>query len=574
MLKNGKTRFGCLCFFIFISLITFQMRAEKRTLIVTVGEHLDKRWNSIHAKQDGEIIKEALIKGQHFSENNITVIDGEKATKANVVTAIKTLIKETKQGDIVIFFFSGHGQLVTDISGDEIDGWDKALVLYDTEYANDKKRTSAETHLIDDDLSIYLKELRQKSGKTGDVVFFIDACYSGGILRDDYCSSNNDRGGDEYIIPTQNLLKETTGKQFYTDYKSSENGPELSPYVFISACASHQRTREYNQHGALSLVLSQVLYENLSRMDYASFFEIIKARKYKLGKEYVLCETPQIEGNINRLMFAGKAIDIPKHFTINRILESGDSKDKTLIINAGELAGLTKGTELSFYPVMTSDTKNTSPLYACKIDTCSLLESVVKVPSSSKIDIDSWAFVSKYLFPLEKKKEYIASKLREAWTPDRSISLGIIPVSHSYDKEKQTFSQNNPEFVYSDTFEIKVTNTGTNSLYFLLINVLPDNEIKRFYFKSPNNDNQTGNYIEPGESKAGKRFRVGEGSPPGLETLMVIATDKPADFSEIGSRAGNDNFEDILDLILDADRSPYTIQNISIDKKNYIIKPK
>ena len=49
-----------------------------------------------------------------FTDNTIT-----KPTKKNILDAFKTLLMNTKAGDLVFWLFSGHGSYVKDRNGDE-----------------------------------------------------------------------------------------------------------------------------------------------------------------------------------------------------------------------------------------------------------------------------------------------------------------------------------------------------------------------------------------------------------------------------------------------------------------------
>jgi len=69
-------------------------------------------------------------------------------------------------GDVLLVHYSGHGTYVNDLSGDENDGYDEALYLYDGP-------------LIDDDIRDILEGI--PDGAT--VVLLFDCCYSGTISR-------------------------------------------------------------------------------------------------------------------------------------------------------------------------------------------------------------------------------------------------------------------------------------------------------------------------------------------------------------------------------------------------------
>ena len=97
------------------------------------------------------------------------LLDG-KATRAGMVDALQRLIAKGKDGDTLVFTFSGHGSWLPDQNGDEDDGRDEMLCPHDI---------SQNQYLLDDDLAeIFGRKL------PGVSLFFIsDSCHSGSVAR-------------------------------------------------------------------------------------------------------------------------------------------------------------------------------------------------------------------------------------------------------------------------------------------------------------------------------------------------------------------------------------------------------
>jgi len=123
-------------------------------------------------QNDVLLMKNALL-SYGFEPSNIKILLDEKATKKNIWRAFNEwLIKSTKAGDEVVFYFSGHGTQVIDRDHDEEDGWDETLCPYDI----DPK--TGDNAIIDDELSTWLRMLKKRY-----VTVIIDSCYSGGATR-------------------------------------------------------------------------------------------------------------------------------------------------------------------------------------------------------------------------------------------------------------------------------------------------------------------------------------------------------------------------------------------------------
>jgi uncharacterized caspase-like protein len=112
------------------------------------------------------------------SENNgwnaaeITLLLGPAATKAGIENALNSILAQAGENDLVLVYFSGHGVALVDLSGDEEDGYDEAIVPVDCVPSN------SATFLTDDELGTLFQTSRTQKG-----VFILDSCYSGGLIN-------------------------------------------------------------------------------------------------------------------------------------------------------------------------------------------------------------------------------------------------------------------------------------------------------------------------------------------------------------------------------------------------------
>jgi hypothetical protein len=91
-----------------------------------------------------------------------------KPTRSNILTQLNTIMSGLTSGDTVIIYYSGHGGLTVDTSGDELYGRDS--VIFPLDY-----RTSGS--IVDDTLRTYLVQ-----APTGVNIFCVfDACNSGSV---------------------------------------------------------------------------------------------------------------------------------------------------------------------------------------------------------------------------------------------------------------------------------------------------------------------------------------------------------------------------------------------------------
>lgn len=179
--------------------------AVHRALVLGLGKQLDTRWAKINGDNDIHYVVNML---QDMGFTDIATLRNEQATKANMVKAFKQLAARCKQGDIVYIHYSGHGQLMTDLDGDEAmrwtgrhSEWDESWIPYDA-YMTYCPQDRGERHFSDDEVAMFLQQIRRRIGSKGQLIVAIDACHSG----DATCGDNDEcvRGVDiKFNIPRQ-----------------------------------------------------------------------------------------------------------------------------------------------------------------------------------------------------------------------------------------------------------------------------------------------------------------------------------------------------------------------------------
>ena len=103
--------------------------------------------------------------------DDIVVLQDAKVTRANIEKLFRILAQATKPGDEIFFYWSGHGALVADTSGDEADGMDEVLVTYDI-----SRDDVANTGILDD---VFRRWVQDFDGRR--MVFIVDTCLAGGL---------------------------------------------------------------------------------------------------------------------------------------------------------------------------------------------------------------------------------------------------------------------------------------------------------------------------------------------------------------------------------------------------------
>lgn len=216
-------------------------------------------WSEISGENDIGLVVPMLTRCG-FAESNITSLRNAEATKAAIVGSLERLQRKVRRGDVAYIHLSCHGQLITDIDGDEDDGWDEALIPYDAKI-DDREGYNGERHIVDDELNALLAAIKHRIGDKGRLVVVVDACYSGGVSR------HNEA---EMAAEAEEVTVRGARKKFDLQPTSevTQREPLKIEWCCISACQSYQVNQEHKadgvSYGRLSYALSRVLEPTLS----------------------------------------------------------------------------------------------------------------------------------------------------------------------------------------------------------------------------------------------------------------------------------------------------------------------
>ena len=118
-----------------------------RAVLVGIDEYERDDVPSLHGCVNDVALVRSLLK-QYFQVPNedLRVVVNSRATKANILERIEATIARAEAGDVIVFYFSGHGSQIRDRNGDELtDGLDEIICPYDMDWDRG-------TYLVDDEL--------------------------------------------------------------------------------------------------------------------------------------------------------------------------------------------------------------------------------------------------------------------------------------------------------------------------------------------------------------------------------------------------------------------------------------
>ena len=218
----------------------------RRALVIGIGEQKDKNWAKINGDNDVLYVQRML---SNAGCKDVRTLVNSQATKSGIVAAFKKLTSQCSVGDMIYIHFSAHGQLVTDVNGDEADGWDEAWIPYDA-YKNYCKEDKGEKHLVDDEINVLLTAIKSKIGEQGKLLVVVDACHSGDSSRGDDLGETVRGVYNKFVIPVRR--------------KAKSNKP-VEQWLTLSACKDYQLNQEMKspQVGKLTYALYMLSKEGL-----------------------------------------------------------------------------------------------------------------------------------------------------------------------------------------------------------------------------------------------------------------------------------------------------------------------
>ena len=184
-------RIGIAAFIVGVACLAQAAAAETRALIVGVSSYptLPETLHLKGPRNDARRVAEALV-GYGVAPGSVTVLadgvddlaDGiappRPATRDAVLGELEQLADASAPGDLVVFYFSGHGSQQPDTDGDELGGADEIFLPYDVGAWTGEK---VENAIVDDDLRVRIDAILEAGA---DFFGIIDACHSSTGFRD------------------------------------------------------------------------------------------------------------------------------------------------------------------------------------------------------------------------------------------------------------------------------------------------------------------------------------------------------------------------------------------------------
>lgn len=272
----------------------------KKALIVGIDKYKNPAWNLEGCTMDAAVMSGMLRDHLGFPGDNVRVVLDDRATQANILSRLDWLIRDAKPGDVLVFFYAGHGSQVRDRDGDELeDAMDEILCPHDLDW---------DDPLTDDILHSYFKRVPQ--GANLSVVF--DCCHSGTGTRSLWAPVSPEGAIGEvayqktrYIKPPLDIEHRSRG----ITLKARQIGETVikENHILLAACTSAQEAQEKRFDGQARGAFSYYFAEALKRADWKLTYREAHQDTLIRLRDHGFVQIPQLEGPeelLNRQLFS------------------------------------------------------------------------------------------------------------------------------------------------------------------------------------------------------------------------------------------------------------------------------
>ena len=269
----------------------------KRAFLVGINRYQIAGADLRGCVNDVKDLSAALVEFHGFKKKDITVLTDLGATKKAMQAGIRTLLRDSKKGDVALLHFSGHGSHVPDDNKDEADGRDEILCPADLDW---------DDPLRDD----WLRTTLDGAPSGVNLTVIMDCCHSGTNTR---AILPPDAPVKERYLPSPSSLKAVESgravpKKVTTGLRGSSRTQRTAraivkaelPEVLITGCRDTQTSADafingrYN--GALTFALVEAIRKSKGRLTYRNLHDraaaVLKTRKFE--------QVPQLEGRSER----------------------------------------------------------------------------------------------------------------------------------------------------------------------------------------------------------------------------------------------------------------------------------
>lgn len=226
---------------------------SKKALCVGINDYPNPRYSLKGCVNDVYGFSQLMEKQYGFSSNDFTFLINEAATAARIRQELSALLKNAVRGDVLVFYFAGHGTQKRSITQNEPDGLDEAIVPVELIYSS---------IIIDDDIAAIIDSSNLPDDGSISFTAIYDCCHSGTMDRDLEFGDNG-----EIIENWRNRCIDIESLHQFSNNMTARE-VQIRPYTILAACKDEETAADLDingtSRGAFSYSLQSFLNDNPS----------------------------------------------------------------------------------------------------------------------------------------------------------------------------------------------------------------------------------------------------------------------------------------------------------------------
>ncbi|HUP59648.1 MAG TPA: caspase family protein [Thermoanaerobaculia bacterium] len=161
-------------------------QAAKRALLIGINDYSasrlgtprvppppDRDWRDLNgAVTDVETLQQMLVLLYGFEQQNLVTLTDQQATREAILRSLDELVSRASKGDVLLFYYAGHGSQVRNSLSDEPDRMDESIVPADSRHGTRDIR--------DKELRLRFNAIVDKGAR---LTVILDNCHSGSGAR-------------------------------------------------------------------------------------------------------------------------------------------------------------------------------------------------------------------------------------------------------------------------------------------------------------------------------------------------------------------------------------------------------
>jgi uncharacterized caspase-like protein len=293
----------------------------KRALVVGINDYSNwanttpHRFASLnYCVPDAQSYKQTLVDGFGFADGDITCLLDSDATRDNILNNLRTILGQSGAGDVVCFYYSGHGDRLPE------DGWDGSSGrFYETIVPYDADSNGTNANMITSMEIAQLADSLEPSYVNFTIV--LDSCHSGGVYLTPEDSGKGYMAEDDSTLtafvnralcvlpwiccPSPDSVNGNVSQLSCSDNNvsmyidPSKDNPYDAKATLFSACNYDQLAGESGSvgHGYFTKAILDAVNACGYTVTYTSFLDAIRTAV----ANYTTTQTPQLRGRPARL---------------------------------------------------------------------------------------------------------------------------------------------------------------------------------------------------------------------------------------------------------------------------------